>query len=157
MNEDVIYLAHFGIKGQRWGVRRYQNSDGSLTSEGRKRYGRNAPRPEDIKKYEKVSKKKATNTKKYLEDVNKKMASSKEYKDIKKSYSEFTKKASTKKGASYSDLLAYQDAMNNFKAYKERVLKETRDDFARAYLKDMNYEDTKAGREAIKKYMDGLY
>ena len=32
-------LAHFGIKGQRWGVRRYQNPDGSLTPEGRQRYG----------------------------------------------------------------------------------------------------------------------
>lgn len=31
------YLEHHGIKGQRWGVRRYQNPDGSLTPEGRKR------------------------------------------------------------------------------------------------------------------------
>lgn len=32
-------LAHHGIKGMRWGVRRYQNPDGSLTDEGRNRYG----------------------------------------------------------------------------------------------------------------------
>ncbi len=32
------YLAHHGIKGQKWGVRRYQNEDGSLTDEGLKRY-----------------------------------------------------------------------------------------------------------------------
>lgn len=32
-------LIHSGIKGQKWGVRRYQNEDGSLTPEGRKRYG----------------------------------------------------------------------------------------------------------------------
>lgn len=30
---------HHGIKGQKWGVRRYQNKDGGLTEEGRKRYG----------------------------------------------------------------------------------------------------------------------
>jgi len=32
-------LYHHGIKGQRWGVRRYQNTDGSLTSRGRQQYG----------------------------------------------------------------------------------------------------------------------
>lgn len=31
-------LVHWGIKGQKWGVRRYQNPDGSLTPEGKKRY-----------------------------------------------------------------------------------------------------------------------
>ena len=29
-----MYLVHFGIKGQRWGVRRFQNPDGSLNSLG---------------------------------------------------------------------------------------------------------------------------
>ena len=29
-------LMHHGVKGQRWGVRRYQNEDGSLTSAGKK-------------------------------------------------------------------------------------------------------------------------
>lgn len=31
-------IAHHGIKGQKWGVRRYQNEDGSLTEEGKRRY-----------------------------------------------------------------------------------------------------------------------
>ena len=31
-------LYHFGIKGMKWGVRRYQNKDGSLTKAGKKRY-----------------------------------------------------------------------------------------------------------------------
>ena len=35
------YLVHHGILGQKWGVRRYQNPDGTLTSEGKLRYNKN--------------------------------------------------------------------------------------------------------------------
>lgn len=39
MNKTNIEdLYHHGIKGQKWGVRRYQNEDGSLTPKGRARY-----------------------------------------------------------------------------------------------------------------------
>ena len=41
--DDV--LIHYGILGMKWGVRRYQNKDGSLTSAGKKRYSDN----DDIK------------------------------------------------------------------------------------------------------------
>jgi len=36
---DDSYLAHHGTRGQKWGVRNYQNSDGSLTPLGRIHYG----------------------------------------------------------------------------------------------------------------------
>lgn len=36
MNKD--YIAHHGIEGQRWGVRRFQNEDGTLTEAGKRRY-----------------------------------------------------------------------------------------------------------------------
>ena len=32
------YIQHFGVLGMHWGVRRYQNADGSLTAAGKKRY-----------------------------------------------------------------------------------------------------------------------
>ena len=32
-------LCHHGIKGQKWGIRRFQNPDGTLTAEGKARYG----------------------------------------------------------------------------------------------------------------------
>lgn len=41
MNTDYywyLYLCHSGIKGQKWGERRYRNYDGTLTEEGKRRY-----------------------------------------------------------------------------------------------------------------------
>lgn len=37
---DSQYLQHYGIGGMKWGQRRFQNTDGSLTPAGRERYGR---------------------------------------------------------------------------------------------------------------------
>lgn len=38
MRDDELY--HHGIKGMRWGIRRYQDENGDLTEEGKKRYAR---------------------------------------------------------------------------------------------------------------------
>ena len=48
-------LAHHGIKGQKWGIRRFQNRDGTWTSAGKERYGDDAP---DTSKTQKITKKK---------------------------------------------------------------------------------------------------
>ena len=44
-------LYHYGVKGQKWGIRRYQNPDGSLTAEGRRR-GRKEVRDDNKKAFE---------------------------------------------------------------------------------------------------------
>ena len=38
------YLMHYGVKGMQWGIRNYQNADGTLTAEGRAHYGMNSTR-----------------------------------------------------------------------------------------------------------------
>ena len=48
-------MAHSGIKGQKWGVRRYQNLDRTWTEAGKERYGRHK-NPEDFDPYEAMAK-----------------------------------------------------------------------------------------------------
>ena len=56
---DYNVITHWGIKGMKWGVRRYQNKDGSLTDAGKKRLERdraesnNAKLSADPKKWDK--------------------------------------------------------------------------------------------------------
>ena len=59
MNNAELY--HHGVKRQRWGIRRYQNKDGSLTPYGKKRYAKELAKLEAEKKrvrqYEQTAKK----------------------------------------------------------------------------------------------------
>ena len=49
--ERYNVITHSGTKGMKWGVRRYQNKDGTLTEAGKKRYARDA-REKEFNKYD---------------------------------------------------------------------------------------------------------
>ena len=50
-DSDTEELYHHGVKGMKWGVRRYRNKDGSMTDVGKKRYARDA-REKEFNKYD---------------------------------------------------------------------------------------------------------
>lgn len=100
-------LCHHGIKGQKWGIRRWQNEDGSLTEEGKQRY--NAGYKWGIKSYETddlrakallgLGFKGVLKYGKYVRDKNKKAFENKygktkeeQEKNLKKEWDELTKK-----------------------------------------------------------------
>lgn len=74
------YIVHSGIKGQKWGIRRFQNKDGSLTTEGEKRYRNDSEEksekssethtsryvnPDGTKNYKKITKEAEADAKEY--------------------------------------------------------------------------------------------
>lgn len=40
VSQNGSSLLHYGVKGMKWGVRRYQNKDGTLTLEGKRQRAR---------------------------------------------------------------------------------------------------------------------
>lgn len=48
--ENYNEMYHHGVKGQRWGIRRYQNKDGTMTAYGKKRYAKEMAKLETEKK-----------------------------------------------------------------------------------------------------------
>lgn len=75
---ENIELQHHGVKGQRWGFRRFQNHDGSLTAEGKKRYGV----VDTVKAYKIKQKRKKALEKARVAKVEKKIAAEQRAKDL---------------------------------------------------------------------------
>ena len=99
------YLAHYGVKGMKWGVRKYQNEDGTLTDAGKKRFARS------VKKSSKniLGPRRMT---KITRDIADELNRQPSMKDKLKKVQDFSDKAI--KSGSDDDFLAYQREVSRF-------------------------------------------
>lgn len=97
MENYNIELQHHGIKGMRWGIRRYQNKDGSLTPAGQKHYNKEAAKLKKEEAKFRQEKKIASNSKKVREKFDKLEARKKALADKKKALKESEKETDDNK------------------------------------------------------------
>ena len=130
------YLAHHGVKGQRWGIRRYQNADGTLTEAGKKKY--NKFQTVETKKLDKREEKLDTKTLSKAQKLESKAES------IKEKYGEDSKK--TKKAEEARDRV-----INNYNVGKT-ILEKERTAISSYKLSDYMSENNKAKRAKASYY-----
>lgn len=161
-------LRHHGILGQKWGVRRFQNSDGTWTEAGKKRYAKDIKR--DLKRQNVISdramakygfrsdeyNKVHQNLHAVFDKINDEARNSKEYKkyaDVERKYFDAQEEwLASDKAPIYTKKLdnahkKYKSALNEYSKKLESIWDSYYGDMMGAKLKDIGHEDTEYGRQ----------
>ena len=143
-------LMHYGVKGMKWGVRRYQRKDGSLTGAGKRRLKKALRGDTELKNTGKVFQEKVT------EPLNK----SKEYARMKDA-TDFLKAIedeARRQGIDPSRVMldsatskTVRTAMDDYSKKGSSLIRENYQDLASATLRDVGLEDTQKGRDWLVK------
>lgn len=107
---DELY--HYGTKGMKWGVRRYQNKDGSLTNAGKKR-----AKSEDHLRAKELKKKKLSEmSNAELRELNNRMQLESQYKNL--------KRQNVSAGQKFIKDVMYESGKNIASEYTKKYAKE---------------------------------
>ena len=142
MTYSEEFLMHHGIKGQKWGVRRFQNADGSLTNKGKSRYRQGK---EISREHQKLVNEK-------YDEATKRSTS---YRNAKKEYDRLTEKYNL-------DRPEYDDGSNpmrsamryNERKYAEQKRWSVKDDIERMDKEFYEKAEKYADKQILEKYGD---
>lgn len=134
-------LRHWGVKGMRWGVRRYQNKDGTLTKAGQRRYAKEL---EKLKAEQKVlNNRKRTQAKidkleslrKNVDDMKQDTSQKKDVTKTSSNQKHTSQKKRTIKDLSDDELRTIISRLEMEKRYKDLVKSEVQVDKGKSFAK----------------------
>ena len=126
-------LYHHGIKGQKWGVRRFQNPDGSLTSAGQKRKARREKEADSLDNIALDAKNRAEKHTKNIEDLKRNGTRSAKFKEVYGDVSKLSDKEFSKSSYHRSKQSAVNDLIQ-----AEQINRKSANKTAESYTKKAN-------------------
>ena len=155
---DELY--HWGVKGMKWGVRKYQNADGSLTNAGKSRYSSKAEAKEAYRQAKKSSYDKYNTATRY--GMGRLTITNRQRKDYSKDAQAYNNTLAKRIEAKYdykatkAQLKGNNDRVAKLRAKQELKVKQQkkRTNIANAYLKD-TYEKQSVGRQIVRSIIGG--
>lgn len=142
-----IELYHHGIKGQRWGIRRFQNRDGTLTEAGRKRFN-GGDDHERAKMLKKKGIKHLTNDE--LRTLNERLQLEQDYKTYTSKGESYTKKALAETGAKVLSTVAVTALAYTGAKYIAKRYDITPESIAKGYVDVSSRFATTLAKETVK-------